>query len=438
MPLQLFSQLRSSKSRDSNLGSRQRPVEVGRSLTEFLDSLDKASGGSLPSDSDASQDENLRRQASEGIQRQLRVVLEVFENVVPAENVAGDGDAPARSVSTPVMSDTRDAREEALEVLQQLLATEADLPVRLVASLGRLDFEVRKDVLGVISGVVRLGPVLGADSSIQDYAKGQPRLFKLLVGGLAQSEVATHCGMMLRSCARHRGLVEAFFATPGVAIQLLSFTGDERFDVSSDAFSSLHDFVLTHKSVSASFLEANFGEFFKSYNALLQSDDYVTQRQALKLLSEILLDRTFMKVMLAYIGDEQFLQIHMNLLRADSKAIQFEAFHVFKIFVANPQKPPRVEQILYKNRERLVKLLETLKSSRQNDRQFMEDRNTVAEKLLALGGGQTPTAAGGGYSAPAAPKAAAAPSAEPTASPQGGVGSVAEGDDRQEPASPAA
>merc|ERR1719188_2627449 len=189
---------------------------------------------------------------------------------------------------------------------------------------------------------------------------------------------------MLRSCARHKRLVDAFLSQHKVALRLLAFTGHNSFDVSSDAFSSLHDFLLIHKAVSAVFLEANFQAFFRLYNGLLQSDDYVTQRQALKLLSELLLDRNFMRVMLLYIGDEQFLQIHMNLLRADSKVIQCEAFHVFKIFVANPQKPPRVQQILFKNKDRLVKLLETLRSSRHDDRQFAEDKNTVIGKLQSL------------------------------------------------------
>merc|ERR1740117_1062848 len=88
--------------------------------------------------------------------------------------------------------------------------------------------------------------------------------------------------------------------------------------------------------------------------------------------------------MLSYVGDEQFLQIHMNLLRDNSKTIQLEAFHVFKIFVANPQKPPRVQQILFKNKEKLILLLETFKPSRQDDRQFVEDRNTVIDKLQVL------------------------------------------------------
>merc|ERR1719375_894841 len=103
--------------------------------------------------------------------------------------------------------------------------------------------------------------------------------------------------------------------------------------------------------------------------------------------------------MLSYIGDDSYLQIHMKLLLADSKAIQFEAFHVFKIFVANPYKPPRVQHILYKNKDKLVKLLETLRASRPDDRQFAEDKSTVIGKLQSL---EPPpkTAPGGGGTAP--------------------------------------
>eukprot|EP00932_Pfiesteria_piscicida_P019852 SRR837773.6675.p3 GENE.SRR837773.6675~~SRR837773.6675.p3 ORF type:complete len:227 (+),score=93.23 SRR837773.6675:258-938(+) len=225
--------------------------------------------------------------------------------------------------------------------------------------------------------------------------------------------------MILRSCARHRELAAACLAQPEVLRRLLAFTSGGSFDVTSDAFSSLHDLLLMHKSVSASFLESHFQEFFQLYNALLQPDDYVTQRQALKLLSEVLLDRTFMRVMLMYIGEEQFLQIHMNLLRSDSKVIQFEAFHVFKIFVANPQKPPKVQLILHRNKEKLIRLLEALAPNRQDDQQFAEDKVTVIGKLQSLEPPPTlkretsPTnaaqAGGSGGGSPAASSGAASP-----------------------------
>jgi calcium binding protein 39 len=72
-------------------------------------------------------------------------------------------------------------------------------------------------------------------------------------------------------------------------------------------------------------------QFFTIYTSLILSKNYVTKRQSLKLLGEILLDRANFNVMTRYIANEANLKLIMNLLRDKSKNIQFEAFHVFKV-----------------------------------------------------------------------------------------------------------
>lgn len=81
----------------------------------------------------------------------------------------------------------------------------------------------------------------------------------------------------------------------------------------------------------AEYLEKNYDRFFTAYTTLVLSSNYVTKRQSLKLLGEILLDRTNFNVMTRYISNEANLKMMMNLLRDKSKNIQFEAFHVFKV-----------------------------------------------------------------------------------------------------------
>ncbi len=61
--------------------------------------------------------------------------------------------------------------------------------------------------------------------------------------------------------------------------------------------------------------------------------------------------------MTKYISDPENLKLMMNLLRHKSRNIQFEAFHVFKVFVANPNKPRAIIDILQKNKERLITFL---------------------------------------------------------------------------------
>ena len=57
----------------------------------------------------------------------------------------------------------------------------------------------------------------------------------------------------------------------------------------------------------------------------------MTKRQSIKLLGEILLDRTNYNVMTAYVDSGDHLKACMNLLRDDRKMVQYEGFHVFKV-----------------------------------------------------------------------------------------------------------
>jgi len=52
-----------------------------------------------------------------------------------------------------------------------------------------------------------------------------------------------------------------------------------------------------HKPMVSAYLESNYDRFFASYTALVLSKNYVTKRQSLKLLGEILLDRANFNVM---------------------------------------------------------------------------------------------------------------------------------------------
>jgi len=268
---------------------------------------------------------------------------------------------------------TGTAAEQA-EILRSLLA--ADLPATMLMALPNLDFEARKEVMRLFHAILQAGA-----SPVFDYVRNHAQVMQLLLDGCRNEELALPCHMMLRSCALNSELVVCMLEA-GFATELLKLAQHQVFDISSDAFASLRALLLTHKSAAAGYLEKCFREFFAAYNELLQTDDYVTKRQALRLLAEILLDRSCKDVMLLYIAEDHFLQVQMNLLRDNSKAIQADAFHVFKIFAAAPNKRLRVHQILFRNRERLVKLLERF--DKENDETLLQDRDAVVQALCAL------------------------------------------------------
>ncbi|OIC42159.1 hypothetical protein A7L55_21370 [Acinetobacter baumannii] len=103
----------------------------------------------------------------------------------------------------------------------------------------------------------------------------------------------------------------------------------------------------------------------------------------MKLLGDVLLDRSNVAVMMRYVSSKENLRILMNLLRESSKNIQIEAFHVFKVFVANQNKPPEIVSILVANREKLLRFFSEFKTEKE-DEQFDQDKAQVVKEIASL------------------------------------------------------
>lgn len=104
----------------------------------------------------------------------------------------------------------------------------------------------------------------------------------------------------------------------------------KNFEVASDAFELLKALLVGHCALAAGFIETNYTKFVLHYNQLLQSENYITCRESLRLLGELLLERANFSTMMKYISDPENLKILMRLLRNKKTRIQVEAFHVFK------------------------------------------------------------------------------------------------------------
>ena len=104
----------------------------------------------------------------------------------------------------------------------------------------------------------------------------------------------------------------------------------KNFEVASDAFELLKALLVGHCTLAAGFIEIHYTTFVLHYNQLLQSENYVTCRESLRLLGELLLQRANFSTMMKYISDRENLKVLMILLRSKKSRIQIEAFHVFK------------------------------------------------------------------------------------------------------------
>ncbi len=115
---------------------------------------------------------------------------------------------------------------------------------------------------------------------------------------------------------------------------------------------------------------------------MLKANNYVTKRQSIKLLGELLLDRSNFNVMTRFINKDENLKLMMNLLLEKSRNIQFEAFHVFKVFVANPNKGKQIKDILSMNKEKLIQYLSTFHVDRdEQDEQFAEEKKILLQEI---------------------------------------------------------
>jgi len=278
-----------------------------------------------------------------------------------------------------------DAENEPVPELVAQLSQEiysTDTLVSLVQHLGKLEFEAKKDVAQIFSNLLRRQ--LGTRSPTVEYLCTKEQILIDLLKGYENPEAALNCGFILRECLRHEPLCKALLHTEQMYL-FFDYVEMSTFDVASDAFSTFKDLLTKHKSVVAEFLEANYDKFFDKFTTLLNSNNYVTKRQSLKLLGELLLDRSNFNVMTIYISNPDNLKLMMNLLRDKSKNIQFESFHVFKIFVANPNKAKPILDILLKNKEKLVGFLGSFQNERQaDDEQFNDEKAFLMKQIQEM------------------------------------------------------
>ncbi|CDW56019.1 protein Mo25 [Trichuris trichiura] len=244
-----------------------------------------------------------------------------------------------------------------------------------------LYFQSKKDVALIFNNLLRRQ--IGMRSPTVEYLYTKPEVLIALIKGYEVAEIAHSCGSMLRECVRHEPLARMILSFEEI-YNFFSYVEGPTFEVASDAFSTFKELITKHKVLCAEFLEQNYDRFFDSYQQLLNSENYVTRRQSLKLLGELLLDRHNFNVMTRYISNPENLKLMMNLLIERSRSIQFEAFHVFKVFVANPAKPKPIADILIRNRERLVDFLSKFHAERTEDEQFNDEKAYLIKQIQEM------------------------------------------------------
>ena len=339
--------------------------------------------------------------------------------------------------------ETETSPEQASQLVNSII--QEDLLYSLARNIHLLPFESRKDTQAIFSYVLRFKPSnsIAPDPPALAYIiDTRPEVVVELCRGYEHRESAMPCGVVLREALKHDAIAEIILYDQsskgetvvklddidlgqkqtgnGVFWDFFSWIDRGAFEVSTDAFTTfrvcsapqhmlnLHadqevqDILTKHKQLVSQYLSINFDLFFSRYNSILvQSSSYVTKRQSIKLLGEILLDRANYNVMTAYVDRGEHLKLCMNLLKDDRKMVQYEGFHVFKVrnteavlnliwltidkvFVANPHKSVAVQRILLNNRERLLSFLPKFLEDRTEDDQFTDEKSFLIRQIETM------------------------------------------------------
>lgn len=251
----------------------------------------------------------------------------------------------------------------------------------LILCIPKLNLEARKDATQVVANLQR--QQVHSRLIASDYLESNKDLMDHLISGYENMDIALHYGAMLRECIRHQSIARYVLESEHMK-KFFDYIQLPNFDIASDASATFKELLTRHKSTVAEFLTKNYDWFFPEFNSkLLESPNYITRRQAVKLLGDMLLDRSNSAVMMRYVSSKDNLRILMNLLRESSKNIQIEAFHVFKLFAANQNKPPEIVSILIANRSKILRFFSDFKMDKE-DEQFEADKAQVVKEIAAL------------------------------------------------------
>ncbi|XP_028966699.1 protein Mo25 [Galendromus occidentalis] len=340
--------------------SSKNPVEVVKSLKESVNALEKV-------DKKAE-----KEQLPNTLMKALKAQEDVSKNLCLMRNFIyglGNGDAH---------SDPQVAK-----LSQELYSSH--LLLLLVQNLSKIDFEGRKDVVHIFNSVLRHRA--GERYPTVEYIYLKPQILFILLSGYEKPDIALNCGSMLRECARSESLAKVVLYSDDF-YNLFKYIETSSAEISADAFATFKELLTKHKPMVAEFLDANYDRTFTHYRALLNSENYVTLRFSLKLLGELLLDRHNFNVMTRYISNVENLKLMMNLLKDKSRHIRIEAFHVFKIFVANPHKPNAILDILVRNKDKLADFLSRFQLADEADsnlaEQFNDEKAYVVKQIREL------------------------------------------------------
>ncbi|KAK6465347.1 hypothetical protein DFJ63DRAFT_332774 [Scheffersomyces coipomensis] len=250
----------------------------------------------------------------------------------------------------------------------------------LIYHLKKLDFDSRKDVQLIFSNLLRRQ--LANKSPTVDYIiNSKPEIILMLLKGPETHSIGLISGQILRDCLKFE-IINKFILGNSLFWNFFKYVQIPIFEIATDSFITLHDLLTTHRKLVSEFLNNNYDQFVININKLMQSSNYVTKRQSVRLLSEIILQKYNQNS--KYFDEATNLKIIMLILNDKSKNLQIEGFQIFKFFIAKPKKSQKVLDILVKNKENFIAFFKGFDIESYQIPNLVEERDYILGKIQQL------------------------------------------------------
>lgn len=270
--------------------------------------------------------------------------------------------------------------DQITQLAQEIYST--DCLYYLVVNLRKLDFDSRKDV--VILFLTLLRRTMANKSPTVDYlVHSKPEIITMLIKGPENLEIGLICGQILRDCIKFEVINRFVLYSPSF-YDFFKYVQIPTFEIATDAMMTLHELLTTHRKLVSEFLGNNYDVFITAINKLITSKNYVTKRQSVKLLNELVSQRSNQQFLSKFFDDANNLKLTMLLLSDKLKNLQLEGFHTLKFFVANPKRSQKVTDILIKNKANFIEFFKTFDIASFHDSNIIEERDYTLGEIKNL------------------------------------------------------
>lgn len=277
------------------------------------------------------------------------------------------------------------SEEERLELINQIC--ERQLLPLLVKSMPLLDFDSRIKIAQIVSNLVRHEQI----SKLMAKPDLQQDFLRMLVSGAQQSRYPLPYLDMLEVCMFREKLAAQFLKSGLLAVLLHKLCLSPDFAISSGAFAVVQRFFIPPKKskpcdrrdAALMHIKINQKSFFEEMRKLLAEGDYAQQRLTLDILRPLFSRDENLEILMSFISDLENLKSVMMLMNIAKPRLCIDAYHIFKLFVVNPEMPRDIQYVLYNNKEKLKSLLLAVLTSLQNVG-FDEDTKMVLTAIDRL------------------------------------------------------